>query len=419
MISIRNLKTLPFCKSYWLLPALYAAFGAGQMAWAGHDCKYIDSAFAVETPQYLPASADVPERLKIKLRVWYSRTCNGGCAPANPKVRLELLDCDGNIIQSKTKSFSPPCPPASVNSLWTSTFDLCGKKIPTSFRIQEHEGCATEGCSDQSGWQPPGQPILLPELSFECPAEGANLQGFVNDLQCYGCGGVDPIPDSVLSFFKRKRNGSNTLYTLPAKYEGEANFGEVVNGSFVAPQDGLLVVRVVGANDIVDMYGSDFPNGPGWHLPGQPPDERSGVKVDPIKCLDLSSGQTYQFNIRAGKGKPPPLVKVYFKWFRIDQGNCCLQEKSRLIQILVSEMTLDSVDSLRPERARVPRSGGIETELRIPDCGKLDKAGFLTKWFVMWPTIEGLVIPEGHSKGWKIVGDTLISPAGEKYDFSE
>lgn len=79
-----------------------------------------------------------------------------------------------------------------------------------------------------------------------------------------------------------------------------------------------------------------------------------------------------------------------------------------------------AVDPVIPARARLPRSLGEDTAIRIPQCthGPEDR-GNLSDWFVAWPTVPGAVIPEGHAKGWRINGNTLISPAETRYVFGE
>ncbi|MCZ6653627.1 MAG: hypothetical protein O7D91_11450 [Planctomycetota bacterium] len=267
-------------------------------------------------------------------------------------------------------------------------------------------------------------PLPSPLNDLECPPAGSDLQEFQDNLICLECRKSGSISAEDLKLYKTKRSGKYTMYTVPECLEScsassaEPLYGEVINGDFIAPADGFLFAKVEGANSVVDVYVSGSPGEQGWQVP---PNARHGQPLDPDSCIDLSGGQSFQFNIRAGRGEPPSFIMITFDWYWWDAGNCCIQHDTKELTIQIEQMRVHLVDPLVPKRARVARSQGEDTELRIPQCSTVDNPGNLTQWFVMWPTTGGQIIQEGHAKGWTIVDDKLFPPGTREteYEFEE
>ena len=400
----------------WSLVLILGTLAGGhQNVLASNDCKYITSV-VVEDIAYPPDPLTLPTRIRFTVHVTYSRTCYGGCAPANPKVRLVLIDCDGSVMASDTRTFTPPCPPGTGESIVDFTFDLDCGVLPKHYRIDEWEGCATEGtpCADNSTWHT-GSPVEIPAPEFVCPQNPDDLATFVNDLVCFTCSASAIISDSDFKFYKP----NETLYTLPSNDQSGSVWGEAVNGEFTAPDDGLLIVAAEGTSEVADFWGSAVANGDGWQTPAG----RDGVRVNPARCLNLSEGERFKFNLRAGRGDDPPDLKITFDWCWWDWGNCCLQRDQRVLDVKVMALPclFDASEPVMPQRRDFTRSDGSkDTELRLRCCGGGSAPGNLSDWFVAWPTENGQKITHGHAKDWMIDGDALISPGpdSERFEFS-
>ncbi len=385
-----------------------SSLGIPERSWATHiQCSSILNVGV--NVEYLPAPPELPTKIKFTVNVVYSQ-----CGSTDVlKFRLFVFNADGGQVAMEEQTF-PDGNCSTQQATKVYEYNIC-KKFIKCYRIDRFFGCPT------GSWQT-GPATDVPELVFNCPTGGGSLQTFMNDLECYTCRTTGVIADTELKFYKTKGQGSYTLYTLPecdtSCLTDDAHYSEVVNGDLIPTVDGLLLVKVEGASDAVDMYASGSADAPGWQVP---PNQRNGQPVDPDQCIQLNSGQKYKFNIRTGRSDDPPDFKVIFDSYWWDSMDACLQHDERDLDIKVETMRLLTVDPLLPNRAQVTRSdGSVETELRIPACGTEDNPGNLTQWFIMWPTNDGQVIQEGYAKGWKIVGDTLIAPGpdGEEYEFS-
>ena len=375
-----------------------------------HTCSSIAAGVTVD---YLPVPPELPAQIQFTVNVSHVQPAG---TPL-PSFRLLVFNASGGQVASVGQTYS-----GTSTAIEIYQFDLCDEFIK-SYRVDRFAGC-TDGTSNNVT----GSPTLVPEPDFTCPSPGTDLQVFMSDLECFTCDQqVGRISNADLEFYKSKRGGTHTLYTLPACGTScgldDSRYGEVVNGLMTAPAEGLLLVKVQGANDVVDMYASASPNAPGWQLPGQAPNERSGQKVDPDQCLALQGGAEYQFNIRTGRSDTPPAnVTVTFDWYWWDSTKWCFRHDQEELDVSVQVMRLITLDD-RPlaHRARFTWSGGEYTELRIPQCPTALDAGNLTEWFVMWPTVQGQAIPEGFAKRWTILNGTIKAPGadGEEYNFSQ
>ncbi len=392
-------------------------------AHAGDGCKCLIATIQPgEEVSYLPEAPELPRQVRFPMAISPWKTCDGEM-PTDPKIRVVLLDSSGNEEIAQYEAAFAPTNCSSCAS-WTCgscssaspveqdvVIDLPKRKCAKNYRIDRWSGCAGDLQPDYSDWHN-GAPVAMPPLEFECPA--GDIQQFMNELKDFTCRAKGVIAvDADLKFYKSTR----TLYTLPTDDESGASYGEVVNGEFVAPADGLLVVTPDGASEQVDMYGSNSANGAGWQVP---PDTRQGGQVSGDTCLALSAGEKYKFNIRAGKGDSTSRFSVKFRWYWWNSEECCLQHDERELDLAIESMLLDTVEPPDPQRNRLTRTEGVDVELRRPACGTEKKPGNLTQWFVMWPTVDGLEIQEGHAKRWKVEGDELVAPGpeGQRFDFS-
>ena len=245
---------------------------------------------------------------------------------------------------------------------------------------------------------------------------------------CYLCSDVGEIADTSaqagapgLKYYK----SAKTLYTLPNDDTSGTVHGEAVNGEFVAEMDGWLFVNAT-PNSIVNMKGSAAPDGAGWMTPSG----RQGTAIDAERCLELTGGQRFKFNLLAGRGDLAKGYSVAFDWYWWDSVSCCLQHDRKVLSLQVEPLpcVLEKLDPITPQRQDWVKSDATkDIELRIPCCGGEQTPGNLSLGFIVWPvqTDTGarqgqiLVVPEGHAKGWKTDGTRLIGPNGLEYEFTD
>ena len=116
----------------------------------------------------------------------------------------------------------------------------------------------------------------------------------------------------------------------------------------------------------------------------------------------------------------PPDLKADFHWYWWDSGNSCVQHDRRPLDILVKTLPclFERREPVTPQRRDITKADGTKDyELRLlccPTCTpRVCFHGNLYDWFIAWPTTPGQAIQQGHAKGWKIVGEDLVTPGPE------
>ncbi|MCD6285267.1 MAG: hypothetical protein J7M39_05070 [Anaerolineae bacterium] len=215
----------------------------------------------------------------------------------------------------------------------------------------------------------------------------------------------------------------NMLYSVsdsqcksPESYGGKPpRYGEVANGSFTAPCDGLLIVEVTGSSRAADVYGSCAVSGTsnvGWVVP--PGSARGGEKIDTHRCVKLLGNERFQFNVQTGRDNGKSKLRMRFYWFYLDTAETYqLQWSKKDLDIRIEPLavTVDRTGNLVPEFRKSSAGSGLVGRIPI-GCGGM------TDWFMVWPTdtTQPSTVENGHAKGWTIGPDWFRSPDlnGEK-----
>jgi hypothetical protein len=153
---------------------------------------------------------------------------------------------------------------------------------------------------------------------------------------------------------------------------------------------------------------------------------RFGDAVVTERCVTLNTDQVFQFNVLASKSDHTfeSDFNATFNWYWWNSLACCLQHDQKVLHFQVRPLPClkDAIDPVMPQRGNCLKSDNtVDVEIKRPCCPtRADEPGNLSDWFVVWPTAENAVIPEGHAKGWQITPNMLISPAPgkQKYIFA-
>ncbi len=346
----------------------------------------------------------------------------GPCNAPPPQVRVELLDCAGNVVKSETRTLDgPSCesgggenPPLTPFSE-TFVFGVCGL-APAEVRVvpinsfadpgfHQPETCEImrqEGDSTSSSVPPP-------------PLDGTLTKA---ELDCLSC---EPKPQAshtnVILQKSTIRDGRVRLYTLPDERR-EATFGETVNGEFRVPSSGQLVIELSGSSSVIDVWSGGRFNGT----------IRGGAKVIESRTIWWSQPAPetkYEFSVRTFRGSEPNF-KASFHWYRWDSNTCCIRHEVETLDIEAIPLTceLTGRDPAIPElRPAAPNSDG-HVELRLPCCPHCSGTeacapGDTSGWFVVFEPGGGKPIIDGHAYGWRLTGNTLWNPGADRlgYEF--
>ncbi len=347
--------------------------------------------------------------------------CSGsGCDAPDPRVHVELLDCNDKVVQDETKTVPrpscsglPPGSGAAGDYAVTFAFGVCGR-VPEKVRVTLIGALAveeTDGTCTRSWFE-----SLSAVSNINLPPLNGTLTKA--ELDCLACSPKEQRSKGRLVWYKAERS----LYTLPVTDTSGKGSGETVNGKFRVPSAGQLVIEVKGAGDAVDVWGG--PDGAGW----QTGSTRKGTAIGAERTLFWSAAPAietgYEFNVRGYRGTASDF-DVLFHWYRWDDGSCCIQHEVEGlgVQVLPLPCELDGQEPVTPQMRRAAAGTDGHFEVRIPCCptcddGRACAPGNLSRWFVAWPDDEGR-IREGHAKGWRIDSgmNTLWSPGADRLSY--
>jgi hypothetical protein len=343
------------------------------------------------------------------------------------KVQAILYDCDDNIIDSELKSIEAlaSCVPGNRFVNLTFHFSVCNG-IPRRLEIRAFDSLGEADASCDVGWSATGANGIPFSQELPLPAFDCGLTK--RQLDCLAC---DPKPQplhGVLSVYKQEER----LYSLPADDGAGGQYGEVVNGRFDIPGEGVLYVEALGWTGAGDVYGGQD----GWqHRPAPGGDGRHGEVVGAATCIDAvgPDPSDWQFNVRTYRGSAPDfrLAFTWYQWHTNDQGEeCCVLSQEEVIGLPIKPLPClpSAIEPAVPALRKWPASHE-HFEMRLPCCGTCDTAGGacsgpgMTDWFVVWPSETDGVVRYGPARGWRVDagGDALWSPGadGLKYQFSD
>jgi len=348
---------------------------------------------------------------------------NNGCVPSPPRIRVELLDCEGNVLASQSLDIEVEgsgCPPPPFEpEVTTAPFEIsvnlevCGG-TPTTVRVTEIANyCNTTG---DLWWEE------NPSQGMEVPAPPLDGTLSRKELDCLVCGGQPAsLTRGRLQIFKE---GDAAIYSLPEDYRGPATFGETVNGRFriSGVTKGELFVESdcggVALSSNVDVWGTADVGANGYY----DGTSRGGEAFTAEQRIswDHAAGLTFPFNIRTYKGACPAF-RVAFDVYYLGPASCpCLrhdrEETVRQVLPIVCRPWGD--DRPTPQFRGPGQTPDAHVELRLPCCASCDSEslvcapGGLTDWFVGFPaTTTPNRILDGHGSDWRVVGNALHEPA--------
>ncbi len=342
-----------------------------------------------------------------------------------PEMRVVALDCDGHVVAEEHRSFPPtaPCdsPPAIRRDPFTDVefiFSACMGGVLISridvFTAFDHiqTNPSTSDCSSPSEVKWNAAPsasfdVSLPELS--CALTAA-------ELACFTCADVAPLPPDLLVIYKSQRK----VYGLSTDDDSGASYGEVVNGSFIAPGPGLLFVEAMTSAPSVIAWSANVTSSGmsgGWYTQvGE-----TGFTLSGEKCYAPgTAGETVDFHIRVGRVDRSFDYSLKFTWLAADNRNCCIEPAEEIVTFRVvpfSDETQSSDSSLPSRRIWVRHDGSVDYEMTLPLCtactGGECHSENMSAPIIAWPTPDGAVIRDGHARGWSITSTSIKTPGPE------
>lgn len=348
-----------------------------------------------------------------------------GCCPAKPpRIRVEILNCNGDSIGNSTVDVPlPSCADnpttPGVDPQTTVPFDLdvsvevCGG-VPKRVRIVpiKYEWVFLGYCDEQWTEQPPIEGPALPPPSLDCTLSK-------DALACLACSSPPDRTNGRVTLFKGDSvmgSERKVLYSLPADDGSQATFGETVNGRYEVEGPGQLSVLVKNTGTAVSVYGAPTVGAGGWYS-GSDLSGRGGTPItdDALNVACGASGRLeYPFNARTLHGEAPGF-DLEFHWLTWSQDGCCVHHEVEGLNAEVIPLVVLPSGELPLVPGMRKSSGQFDdghVELRLPRCGTCEEAacppGNLTDWFVVWPAGYNGEVVDGHAKGWKVYQDGVV-----------
>jgi len=399
-------------------------------AFGGHATTFITAEIDWEAGGivYQPDSM-FPTGIDIHIEGEYWKDNPG--PPPNPcdecaspvKVRVVLIDCNGDEMDQQEKEYPVlNCEPIHYEHKFSFSWECPPPTYPDRYRIDLWHGAGNENCNgEQITWDIGNETQLDPIESAHCPAT-------VEQMKCRHSYPGEHRSLGYESIVLHKR--TRALFSLPADDSSGATYGEIVNGTFTAPHDGMLIVTFEVTDrdgrditDVVDLYGSSSQDAPGWHRLYVPEPLRKGVKINSEHCVDLLEGGEFRFSIGARKTSLKLKATVSFTLYAPSNSNCAFPRSEGKLELPVMPLPciLPGGDPVTPVRWLHNIGEGeeafVDVEVQKPCCG--DSAGAdLTLSFILWPTIAGTDISEGHMIGWQSPANHLVSPGPGRTTYS-
>lgn len=324
-------------------------------------------------------------------------------------VRIRVEDCNGTTLWEYEWTGLLRTPLVG-HGWYTLTLDPANRTYTIDPQTPPKKVVADiKGSCTSQVWTVDLEVELAPSW-LKCPVDLGNI--------CFPCaGGVGVLPVDALKFRKQKKNPTDpgyTLYTMPEGSIAEGKFGEAVNGDFLAPTAGVLVVAVAGVTDFATVWGG---LDSGWMVPTTKAWERQGAALAATQCFDMAEGQSFQFNVVTGRSDGKTSLTITFDWVWWNTVSCCTEHEQGTLAIDVRPMLTRWVptDPLIPDRRdKVYRATEEKViELTLPWCPTCSPGicefGNMSSWFVTWPSPDK-EIAEGFAKFWRVTPQSFISP---------
>lgn len=364
-----------------------------------------------------------------------------GCHPPNARVRVILFDCNGNEIDRKEEEIDTCCCAGSdeapfgddnaggcdinqgeQNNPLDFTFDVCNGAIPKTYRVEVFDGMVSDpGCGVEFAWNQTAEGIIPPP-DLTCSYS-------LDALKCLAC---EParMPQGMFKVYKTLPTQEDAeplvvpVYTIRESDLSGARLGEAVNGVFLFPGAGQLRFEILdtpnAGTSSLEIRAGTMPNAAGWSGVGG----RMGNLIQEQVCIDSEendSAKRFEFNASVGRGDKVATVHTMAHWFYTEDTDCCIRYLTKKVDFQIRPLPCDRQvePPARPQIkvwAKESDNGlSYDYEMCTPCCGSCSggsacSIGNLSSPYILWPTTPGLVVRQGHAKGWQFTGSNLIMP---------